>query len=316
MTQAPAGAAGIMLGGCRVRAGASSWADRGLVRDGGFYPRKTMTATERLRYYTTRLPIAEIATTFRFPPTPELSRQWAERTPEGFVFDVRAWSLLTGSPTLPDSLWPDLATEVHPERRDRRRLYPTHLSDDGIDECWSRFAHAIAPLREAGRLGVVIFTYPSWFGPRDESWADLAAIRRRLPGFDVAVELRSPKWWQAAGTDATLEWLEEHGLGFVCVDGPAGGDAAAPAVVAATTATAIVRFRGRRAVEGEPWTWPYRYERSELEAWAPRIADLASSSSEAHLLFENTAGADAVDNALAVLEVVGGLPAAAGTPDG
>jgi uncharacterized protein YecE (DUF72 family) len=307
MTETAAAAAGVMLGACRVRAGASSWADRGLVRDGGFYPRKTMTATERLGYYTTRLAVAEIATTFRFPPTPDLARQWAERTPAGFVFDVRAWSLLSGSPTLPDSLWPDLATEVHPERRDCRRLYPTHLSDDGIDECWSRFAHAIGPLRDAGRLGVVIFKYPSWFSPRNESWAELAAIRRRLAGFEVAVELHNRKWWEAAGADATLEWLEDHDIGFVCVDGPAGGAAAAPGVVAATSATAIVRFRGRREVDGEPWTWPYRYERAELEAWAPRIADLAASSTEAHLLFDNTAGTDAVDNALTALDIIGDL---------
>ena len=90
-----------MLGGCRVRAGASSWADRSLVRHGGFYPRKTMTATQRLGFYCEQLPIAEIATTFRFPPTPDLAGQWAARTPEGFLFDLRAWSLLTGAPTLP-----------------------------------------------------------------------------------------------------------------------------------------------------------------------------------------------------------------------
>ncbi len=297
--------AGVALDGCVVRAGASSWADRSLIRAGSFYPRKTMTATERLGYYTGRLPLAEIATTFRFPPTPELAAQWAQRTPPGFVFDVRAWSLLTGSPTLPDSLWPDLVTEVHPERRDRRRLYRNHLSEAGIDECWARFAHGIGPLRDAGRLGVVIFRYPSWFSPRPETWAELADIRRRLPGTRVAVELRHVRWFEAAGADSTFEWLEEHGIGFVCVDGPTTGERSNPGAVGATTDTALVRFVGRRAVEGEPWTWPYRYQRDELDGWVPRVAELAASSAEVHLLFDNCAGTDAVDNALLLLELLG-----------
>ena len=45
--------------------------------------------------------------------------------------------------------------------RDRRRLYPQHMSPDAVDECWARFAHAIRPLARAGRLGCVILTYPS-----------------------------------------------------------------------------------------------------------------------------------------------------------
>jgi uncharacterized protein YecE (DUF72 family) len=76
-------------------------------------------------------------------------------------------------------------------------------------------------------------------------------------------------------------------------------------VVAATAPTAVVKFSGRRAVEGEPWTWPYRYRRDELESWMARIAALAAGSTETHLLFENTAGADAVDGALMALDLVG-----------
>lgn len=296
-----------------MRAGTTSWADRSLVRDGGFYPRKTMTARERLAYYAERLPLAEIATTYRFPPTPQLCGQWAERTPPGFVFDLRGWSLLTGCPTLPDSLWSDLHDEVLPARRDSRRLYPQHLSADGLDECWARFAQALRPLRDAGRLGVVLFRYPTWFGPRPEAWEQLAALPSRLAGGRVAVELPAAAWYEADQADETLEWLEAHGIGFVCVDGPSAGGApaasrgsgGAPAVVAATSDVAVVRFRGRRAVEGESWTWPYRYGPDELAEWVPAVAELASSSLEVHLLLENCHGSDAVDNALTLLEMVG-----------
>ena len=95
----------VRLGRAEVRCGASSWADKGLTHESDFYPRRTMKAAARLAYYASRLPLAEITGTERFPPTPDVARQWAERTPPGFTFDVRAWSLFTGAPTMPDSLF-------------------------------------------------------------------------------------------------------------------------------------------------------------------------------------------------------------------
>lgn len=257
-----------------------------------------MTARERLAFYAEQFPIAEVATTFRFPPTPELCAQWVERTPPGFVLDVRAWSLLTGCPTLPDSLWPDLQGAVHPDRRDRRRLYPQHLPADALEECWARFRHALQPLVDAGRLGAVLLRYPGWFGPRPDTWAELAALPARLAGVRVAVELPEERWFGGDTTDDTLEWLEARGIGLVCVDGPPRPELPpGPSVVAATSEVAVVRFRGRRQVEGESWTWPYRYDRRELAGWVPAVHDLAASGSEVHLLLDNCHRGDAVDNA-------------------
>lgn len=300
----PAGA--LRLGDAVVRAGCCSWADRSLVRDGGFYPRATMTARERLAYYAGQFALAEVATTYRFPPTPQLCAQWAERTPPGFALDVRAWSLLTGAPTLPDSLWSDLQTEVPADRRDRRRLYAGHLPAAVLEECWARFRHALQPLADAGRLGAVLLRYPSWWGPRQGAWAELDALRRRLPGLRVAVELPADRWFAGDSTEATLEWLDARGIGLVCVDGPPrpGADPG-PSVVAATSELAVVRFVGRRCCEGDRWSRPYRYDRGELDGWVPAVADLASSSGEVHLLFDNCHRGDSVDNARMLLDLLG-----------
>jgi len=287
----------VEVGASKVLFGTTSWADRSLVQAGTFYPRKTMTARARLGYYASRFPLAEIATTYRFPPTPELAAQWVERTPPGFTFDVRAWSLLTGAPTLPDSLWPDLQDEVRDRSRDNRRLYSAHISPDGLNECWERFAHALRPLRDAGRLGVVVLQYPGWFTPRPEAWAELADASERLPGCRLAVELRSSKWIDGDAFEPTLEWLEERGLAYVCLDGPAAGPKAGPGVAAATSDIAVVRFIGRRQIEGEPWSSPYRYSGEELAGWVPRIRSLAASCSEVHVVMDNCWGSDAVDNA-------------------
>lgn len=291
----------VAVGGSRVLFGTTSWADRTLVQAGTFYPRKTMKASERLAFYASRFPLTEVATTYRFPPTPELCQQWVERSPEHFTFDIRVWSLLTGAPTLPDSLWPDLQPAVEPRHHDARRLYSSHLPDDVLDQCWDRFLHALEPLRRAGRLGVLVLQYPGWFSPRPEAWAELALVGRRLEGYRVAVEFRSPKW--AAGDsegdhEGQLEWLEEHRLAYVCIDGPGAGPRAGAGMVAATSDVAMVRFIGRRQVGDEPWTSPYRYSRSELQEWIGRIRQLAVSSDEVHVLMDNCWGSDAVDNAL------------------
>jgi uncharacterized protein YecE (DUF72 family) len=296
------------VGGTRILFGTTSWADRGLVQAGTFYPRKTMKARERLGFYASRFPVTEVATTFRFPPTPELCAQWVERSPEGFQFDIRVWSLLTGAPTMPDSLWPDLQAAVPARHQDSRRLYAGHLPAAVLDECWDRFVHALEPLRRSGRLGVLVLQYPGWFSPRPESWAELAVTARRLAGYRVAVELRSPKWLADDGEgshESQLEWLEEHGLAYVCVDGPGAGPRAGCGMVAATADVAVVRFIGRRRVEEEPWTYPYRYREDELAAWVGRLAELARSSAEVHVLMDNCWGSDAVDNAALLARLVG-----------
>lgn len=294
----------VLVGESEVFFGTTSWADKGLVQSGAFYPKKTMTARERLAYYSSRFPLAEITTTYRFPPTSEVARQWVERTPAGFTFDLRAWSLLTGAPTLPDSLWPDLQDQVRDRSRDQRRLYRAHLTPEAVEECWDRFDHAVRPLVDAGRLGAVILQYPSWFTPRPEAWAELALAAHRLPGIPLAVELRSPKWVEGDACEQTLEWLEEHGLAYVCSDGPAGGPRSLPPVAAATSDLAVVRFVGRRLSETDPWTYPYRYNADELNAWVPKLLSLAESAPRVHVVMDNTWGSDAVDNALELAEML------------
>ena len=268
------------------------------MHQSGWYPRRSMKAAERIAFYTTRFPLVEIDATARFPPTPELARQWADRTPDGFTLDVQAWTLLTGGAALPDSLWEDLRDEVRPELRDRPRLYLSHLSETARDEAWARFRHALLPLRDAGRLGAVVLRYPEWLRPGDTGRALLREARARLPDLDLVVELRNHRWLEGGVCEETLGFLEEHGLGFVCVDTAEG-----PPVVATTGDLAVVRFPGRNPGR---WDVPdmdmverfaYRYPTEELSAWVAPVRELADSAEEVHVLFANTFRDDAVTNA-------------------
>lgn len=283
-----------------ILVGASSWSERSLVHDSHWYPRRSMKAAERMAFYASRLPLVEIDASARFPPTPDLCRQWTDRTPEGFTIDVQAWSLLTGDSALPDSLWEDLRDEVREELRDRRRLYAGHLSRAGWAECWDRFAHALRPLVDSGRLGVVILRYPGWLRPGDTGRSLLAEARRRWPDLPLAVELRHPGWLEPAVREDTLGFLEHHDLAFVCVD-RIGADP----VVASTADVAVVRLPGRNPGdwsdpdEDIPWgqRYAYRYTDDELEEWAGRIRYLAGAGHAVHVLLSNTWQDHAVVNA-------------------
>ncbi|HSH59955.1 MAG TPA: DUF72 domain-containing protein [Acidimicrobiales bacterium] len=289
----------------KVLVGASSWSARSLVHDSRWYPRRSMKAAQRIAYYTDRFPIVELDATYRFPPTPDVARQWVERTPAGFVIDIQAWTLLTGNATLPDSLWEDLRVEVRPELRHRRRLYLGHLSHDGRVEAWRRFRHAIQPLFDGGRLGAVILRYPHWLPPGGTGRALMSEARRHLSDIRLAVELRNHHWLDEDQRESTLAFLEDEDLAFVCVDSLHG-----PPVVATTNELAVVRLDGRNPGDREEpdaslaERFAYRYSADELGAWAVLAGQLADAAEEVHVLFANAFGDCAVANAAELAELV------------
>jgi uncharacterized protein YecE (DUF72 family) len=276
-----------------VLVGACSWADASLVKESTWYPKRSMSAAARLAHYAAQLPLVEVTNTHWFPPTPEQAQSWVDRTPAGFTFDVRAWSLLTGHPTFPHALWPDLQDEVRPELRDRRRLYPGHLSAAAIEESWARFVHALRPMADAGRLGAVTLRWPEWISPKPEHRDMIREAVARLAPYRVAIEWRNARWVEPDECDTTLELLEELGAAFICVDEVFDETGGVPPVVAATADLAIVRLHGR-GVPDPTWRGPqdwvrqqYRYRAEELSPWVAAVGELAASAHNVHVLFAN-----------------------------
>lgn len=258
-TRLPAPMPGIDSGMTRSRilVGTCSWTDRTLTHDTDWYPKRSMSAAERLKFYASRFPIAEADSTYYFPPSAELTRGWAERTPASFTMNVKAYSLLTGHPTRPDSLWPDLRDAIKPEFAGKRNVYSSHLDPDSVEEAWRRFELALRPLRSAGKLGAVLLQYPEWFTARKSNRDELAAIRHHWPDMPACVEFRSPTWLtEPRDRDRTLQTLADLRLALVVVDAPRS--AKLPVVPEATTPDlAVIRFSRpqRRRLEE---TWHHR----------------------------------------------------------
>jgi uncharacterized protein YecE (DUF72 family) len=301
----------LQLGRAEVRVGTCSWTDATLVKETDWYPRKSMKAAERLAYYAARYPIVEVDSTYYFPPTPELAASWVDRTPDDFVMNVKAWSLLTGHPTFPHSLWEDLQPHVLPEFRDKRNLYLKHLPPEVVDESWDRFRHALMPLHSSGKLGAVLFQYPEWFGPKEANRSTVLSAQQRL-GSDIrmCIEFRNGRWLAPDECERTLSFLEDNDLAFVCVDEPQGFASSMPPVVAATSELAVVRFHGRNT---ETWEkkgisaaerFAYDYSTAELREWTPKIESLASSAAEVQVLMNNCYRDYAVNNAAELMSLL------------
>jgi len=283
----------VRTGGATVLVGTCSWTDKTLLKGTDWYPRRSMSAADRLAFYAARYPIAEADSTYYFPPGPELAASWAQRTPAGFTMNVKAYSLLTGHPTKPGSLWPDIRDSIAPELADKRSIYAGHLAPDALDEAWRRFSFALRPLADAGKLGAVLMQYPPWFTARRDNRDELGRLRERLGDIRACVELRSPTWLaQPEDRDRTLGLLRDHGLAYVVVDVPRASGLAT--VVASTSPDlAVVRFHGRADDTWHSRTttaaerFRYLYDTDELQGWVPRLQELAGQSREVHALMNN-----------------------------
>ena len=264
--------------------GTASWTDKSLLKS-GWYPKGAGNAEERLRYYSSQFPLVEVDSTYYFLPTDEMARAWAQRTPERFTFNVKAFSLLTGHPAKPQAL-KDLDV---PEGK--KSIYRKDLSDRDFDEVWDRFLAPLEPLRRAGKLGALLFQFPPWFTVgRDNRHYILECAKRAAP-IPICVEFRNKTWMSERNRVHTLEFLEGHGLPYVCVDMPQGFPSSIPPVVAATADLGVIRFHGHNTAEWESGSvqrrFKYLYSRKELEDWAPKVRDLARETKQTHVLMNN-----------------------------
>jgi uncharacterized protein YecE (DUF72 family) len=254
----------------KIYVGTSSWSDHT-----DFYP-PDLPPNQQIVFYSERFPIVEINSTF-YRMMPERNfRLWAERTPPGFIFDVKPYRQLTG--------------------HDRE-----HPPDA---EAFSAFRASLQPLRDAGKLGTVTFQFPPWYVFRTDNAAFIRRCRDEFPADRVSVEFRHRSWLEGDHLPQLLETLRDYDVALTVVDEPQVGSGSVPTVVAATRPDlSLVRFHGRNAktwykkVERTGDRFDYLYSEEELREWTPKVAELAGMAQEIHIFFNNNNRDYAVTNA-------------------
>ena len=267
-----------------IKVGTASWTDPTLL-DSGWYPATADTPEKRLSYYARQFPLVEVDATYYSPPAERTARLWVERTPPGFTFNVKAFSLLTGHPTRVSALYKDLRPET-----EKKNVYPDDLPPQAYEEVWTRFLSALDPLVEAGKLGAVLFQFPPWFTIQRDNKQYRLEVARRCDPLRPVFEFRHASWFDGDNAEETLGFLRQHDLPFVCVDMPQGHKSSVPPVLAATADLAVVRFHGH----SDKWTskdihekFGYDYSKRELRDWAPKLRELAGEAERTHVLMNN-----------------------------
>lgn len=268
----------------RILIGTASWTDKSLVKS-GWYPDKASSAEARLRFYSSQFPLVEVDSSYYFLPTEANAKLWADRTPANFTFNVKAFSLLTQHPTKPRAL-KDFGVE-----EGAKNVYWSELESGDVDRVWDAFLTGLEPLRRAGKLGLLLFQFPQWFPIGKANRAYILECARRAAPDRICVEFRNKTWMSENNRGRTLEFLEGHGIPYVCVDMPQGFVSSIPPVVAATADEAVVRFHGRNEKDWESGSvqrrFKYLYSPEELADWAPRLAGLAAEAKTTHVLMNN-----------------------------
>src|SRR5690606_22506960 len=100
--------------------------------------------SEKLIDYSAHFPIVELDSSF-YAVQPERNiRKWIDETPEGFQFVVKAYQGMTGH---------------------QRGENPF----ESRDQMFEAFILSIRPLKEAGKLAMVLLQFPPWFDCQKEN---------------------------------------------------------------------------------------------------------------------------------------------------
>lgn len=128
-----------------------------------FYPEK-LASGKFLSYYATRLNAVEVNYTYRRLAAGATFEKWIAATPEGFMFLPKAHMKITHS-----------------------------LKLEGAEEFTRVFLESLNPLRDAGRLGPILFQLPPAF---KQDGGRLAKFVGLLPrGLRAAFEFRNANWF-------------------------------------------------------------------------------------------------------------------------
>ena len=121
-----------MSGAVEFLVGTASWTDPTLVNSDLFYPPSVRSAEERLRFYAEQFNTVEVDSTYYALPAERNAKLWTERTPNGFIFNIKPFALMTQHPAEMSRLPKQLREILSARERSNRQL--TRPSKEVLDK--------------------------------------------------------------------------------------------------------------------------------------------------------------------------------------
>jgi uncharacterized protein YecE (DUF72 family) len=281
----------------QYRVGTASWTDPTLLQ-ASFYPPSAKSAEARLRFYADHFDTVEVDSTYYALPNERNAALWAERTPDDFRFNIKAFALLTQHQAETRAL-PQPVRDLIPKLALQEPRFG-HPSLEVLQLCFKMFRSALHPLRRADKLGCILFQFPPWFTARPSNEEYIDYCREHMGGDRLAIEFRHASWF-GERLQRTLDFLAERQLSLVCFDAPEAPSIPKPPCTP-TADVAYVRFHGhnRQAWFQRATTaaerFKYLYSDDELRQGAHKLRQLRGART-AYVIFNNCYGDHGVRNA-------------------
>ncbi|MDH3592717.1 MAG: DUF72 domain-containing protein [Planctomycetota bacterium] len=248
---------------------------------GPVYPDPKPAGFDALRFLADFFPCVEMNTSFYGVPKPASVAKWVEtvRDHDDFRFTFKLYRGLTHG-TEDDQLAP--------------------------------FLEALAPCRDAGRLGAILLQFPFFFRNTQPNRARLGWLAAGLRGWPCAVEVRDNSWLQPAA----LDFLRRLDLNLCDIDICQTRESVPPGAWT-TGPLGYVRLHGRnadawfdkRATVNEKYN--YLYSETELKEWVEHVRRIVAETDSTYVITNNHFGGRAVANGLQLLKhLTGDAPAA------
>ncbi len=292
-----------------IKIGTCSWTEKTLIKSQEFYPKEATTAEDHLRYYAQVFNTVEVDSVFYGIPDRSTAALWNDRTPENFVFHVKAYGALTGHAVDVRSLPKDIKAELPAKQRGEARV---SIKEPELLKALARkLADALKPLEASGKLGVLVFQYPPWFVHGQKNFDYILCCKEMMSPLNLAAEFRHGSWFSPEKANSTFEFLIKNRITYVAADEPqAGTFATIPFIPKVTSNAAYFRFHGRNRA-----TWfkrggdtadryNYLYSDEELKELAHPVMDVDKEAKVVYAMFNNCYGSNAVRNAARLGELI------------
>ncbi len=282
-----------------VHIGTSGWnypSGRG-TWNGLFYPKtrskKAGTHTfDELRFYAEHFDTVEVNTTFYGQPRPEVTADWAARTPAAFAFSLKLYQKFTHP-----KMFREAALRTAPGSEGTLLDLLATVTQSDIDD----FRSGIEPIARSGKLGALLAQFPPSFKSTDASRDYLAQLLRAFADYPVAVELRHRSWSDAFGE--TLQLLNRFQAAWAQIDEPKFTFSIRQNALPNVTGFYYMRLHGRNAAQW--WRhdksedrYNYLYSADELREFSDTASAAKTLVKKAYLYTNNHFSAKSVVNAV------------------
>jgi len=129
-----------------------------------------------------KVPIVEVDSTFYAIPNEKTAQLWVERTPKDFTFNAKG---ACAAHAAPDAAR-ELAQRPARELGDSLAIFISRTWPPKTRRASGIVSRGLQPLRDAGKLGAVVFQFPKWFLPSPASYRFMEDLREWLPGHSVS----------------------------------------------------------------------------------------------------------------------------------